>query len=70
MKLTIGMSCYDDYDGVWFTIQSIKMFHPECIDDINFVVVDGNPGSRHGQAWLAVYWLRSDPHLFPPESQP
>lgn len=50
MKLTIGMSCYDDYDGVWFTIQSIKMFHPECIDDINFVVVDGNPGSRHGQA--------------------
>ena len=50
MKLTIGMCTYDDYDGVWFTIQSIKMFHPECLDDIQFVVVDGNPGSRHGTA--------------------
>jgi len=50
MKLTIGMCCYDDYDGVWFTIQSIKMYHPECIDDIKFVVVDGNPESSHGKA--------------------
>lgn len=50
MKLTIGMSCYDDYDGVWFTIQSIKMYHSECIDDINFVVIDGNPESKHGKS--------------------
>jgi len=50
MKLTIGMSCYDDYDGVWFTIQSIKMYHPECIDDIRFVVIDGNPESAHGKS--------------------
>jgi hypothetical protein len=50
MKLTIGMACYDDYDGVWFTIQSILMYHRECIDDINFVVVDGNPESTHGKA--------------------
>lgn len=50
MKLTIGMSCYDDYDGVWFTIQSILMYHRECIDDINFVVIDGNPESKHGKA--------------------
>lgn len=50
MKLTIGMCCYDDFDGVWFTIQSIKMYHPECIDDIKFVVIDGNPDQPHGQA--------------------
>lgn len=50
MKLTIGMSCYDDYDGVWFTIQSILMYHSECVDDINFVVIDGNPESSHGKA--------------------
>lgn len=49
MKLTIGMSCYDDYDGVWFTIQSILMYHSECIDDINFIVIDGNSESNHGQ---------------------
>lgn len=50
MKLTIGMACYDDYDGVWFTIQSVLMYHRECIDDINFIVVDGNPESTHGKA--------------------
>lgn len=50
MKLTIGMSCFDDFDGVWFTIQSIKMYHSECIDDINFVVIDGNPDSSHGKS--------------------
>ena len=50
MKLTIGMSCYDDYDGVWFTIQSVLMYHQECLDDINFVVVDGNPQSEHGRS--------------------
>jgi len=50
MKLTVGMCCYDDFDGVWFTIQSIKMYHAECIDDINFVIVDGNPTGKHGQA--------------------
>ena len=49
MKLTIGMSCYDDFDGVWFTINSIRMFHPEVIDDIRFVVVDGNPDNPHGR---------------------
>jgi len=48
MKLTIGMCCYDDYDGVWFTIQSILMYHADCIDELNFVVVDGNPESKHG----------------------
>jgi len=50
MKLTIGMSCYDDYDGVWFTIQSILMYHSECVDDINFVVIDGNSESAHGKS--------------------
>jgi len=48
MKLTIGMSCYDDFHGVWFTIQSIKMYHPEVIDDVKFIVIDGNPGQSHG----------------------
>lgn len=50
MKLTIGMSCYNDYDGVWFTINSILQYHPEVRDDIRFVVIDGNPDSAHGQA--------------------
>lgn len=50
MKLTIGMACYDDFDGVYFTINSILQYHREVIDDIRFVVIDGNPDSSHGKA--------------------
>lgn len=47
MKLTIGMATYDDYDGLFFTIQSIKMY--QDIKDIEFVVIDNNPASSHGK---------------------
>lgn len=49
-KLTIGMATYDDYDGVYFTIQSIRMFHKEILDDVEFVIIDNNPSSTHGKA--------------------
>jgi Uncharacterised nucleotidyltransferase len=29
--LTIGMATFDDYDGVFFSIQAIRMFHPEVL---------------------------------------
>lgn len=49
-KLTIGMATHNDYDGVYFTIQSIRMFHPEVLDEIEFVIVDNNPKSDHGKS--------------------
>jgi hypothetical protein len=42
-KLTIGMATYDDYDGVYFTLQALRMYHPEIIDDAEFLVVDNHP---------------------------
>ena len=48
-KLTIGMATFDDYDGLFFTIQSIRMFHKEILDDIEFVIIDNNPNSVHGR---------------------
>lgn len=48
-KLTIGMTTHDDYDGVYFTIQSIRMFHKEILDDVEFVIIDNNPTSDHGK---------------------
>lgn len=42
--LTIGMAVYDDFDGVWFTIQHIRTTN-DC-HDIEFVVVDNKPDSR------------------------
>tara|TARA_R110002020_G_scaffold12409_6_gene45501 strand:- start:8297 stop:10243 length:1947 start_codon:yes stop_codon:yes gene_type:complete len=48
-KLTIGMAHYDDYDGVYFTIQAMRMFHPEVMEDVEFVVVDNSPNTRAGK---------------------
>ena len=49
-KLTIGMPTYDDYDGVYFSIQSIRMYHSEIVDDIEFLIIDNNPESKHSDA--------------------
>lgn len=50
--LTIGMAVYDDYDGVFFSIQALRMYHERCsnINQIEFVVVDNNPDSAFGKA--------------------
>lgn len=48
LKLTISMATYDDFDGVFFTIQSIRMYHN--IGDVEFVVLDNNHTSEHGKA--------------------
>lgn len=48
-RLTIGMMTYDDYDGVFFTVQSLRMYHPEVMDRVDFLVVDNNPDGPHGE---------------------
>jgi len=48
--LTIGMATYDDYDGVFFTIQSLRLYHSICdTDKVEFLVIDNNPESKHGK---------------------
>lgn len=42
-KLTIGMAVYDDYDGVYFTIQSLRLYHD--LTDVELIVVDNKPDS-------------------------
>jgi len=49
-KLTIGMACYDDYDGVYFSIKAMQLYHQEVLKDIQFLVIDNNPKGRHGKA--------------------
>ncbi len=41
--LTIGMATYDDYDGVYFSLQALRMYHPEIVDEVEFVLVDNHP---------------------------
>ena len=60
-QLTIGMATYDDYDGVYFTLQSMRMANPGLVDDIEFVVVDNNPDGPCGthlkafESWTPNY---------------
>jgi hypothetical protein len=46
--LTIGMPCYDDFDGVYFSTQSILMYHKDVLPYVRLLVVDNNPTSRDG----------------------
>jgi hypothetical protein len=39
---------YDDYDGVYFTIQSLRLNNPELLDRIEFVIINNNPKSSQG----------------------
>ncbi len=48
-RLTIGMACYDDFDGVWFSLQSLRLYHAERMPDVELIVVDNHPESPHGQ---------------------
>ena len=57
-KLTVGMATYDDFDGAYFTVQALRMFHPEVNDDIEILVVDNNPRSAAGEALRQLsHWI-------------
>jgi hypothetical protein len=49
-RLTIGMACYDDFDGVYFSLQALRMYHPEIIDQVELLVIDNHPDGPAGQA--------------------
>ena len=42
-KLTVGMATYDDYDGVYFTLQALRMYHAEAMDRAEIVLIDNHP---------------------------
>ena len=48
------MATYDDFDGVYFTIQSIRLFHPQVVDDVDFLIVDNHPDGPHADALRAL----------------
>ena len=48
--LTIGMATYDDFDGVYFSVQALRMYHDIVnTDDVEIIVVDNNPSGPHGK---------------------
>ena len=49
-KLTVGICVYDDYDGAYFTLQSIRFHNRDIIDRLEFVIINNNPKSEKGKA--------------------
>jgi|TARA_Y100000289_G_C3931203_1_gene156540 hypothetical protein len=49
-KLTIGSAVYDDFDGVYFSYQSIRLNNQEIWDDLDLLIIDNNPESAQGKA--------------------
>lgn len=48
-KLTIGMATYEDFNGVYFSVQALRLYHPDLMDQIEIIVVDNKPDSNHGR---------------------
>jgi hypothetical protein len=45
--LTVAMATYDDFDGVYFSIQAHRLLQDSS--DCEFIVLDNNPDSEHGK---------------------
>ena len=43
---TLGMATYDDYEGIYFSVQSARLHHPEISE---IIILDNNPSSIHGK---------------------
>jgi hypothetical protein len=57
--LTIGMATYDDYDGVYFTLQALRAYHD--LNDVELLVVDnlpnGCPHTKSAAEWAKARYL-------------
>lgn len=42
-SFTIGMATYDDYDGAYFSLQALRLYHGEALEDVEMVVIDNHP---------------------------
>ncbi len=64
-ELTIGVPCYDDFDGTYFTIQALRMFHADVMDRCELIVVDNHPESPAGDMikGLLTDWRREGERL-------
>jgi len=64
-KLTIGMAVYDEYDGVYFTIQAIRLYHPEVLQDIEILIIDNNPECPCADALISLSNSITELHYIP-----
>lgn len=54
VRLTIGMATHSDYDGVYFTVQALRLYHPEVLKDAEIIVIDNNPMGKEAKDLKAL----------------
>ncbi|NBW09705.1 MAG: glycosyltransferase family 2 protein [Caulobacteraceae bacterium] len=69
-KLTIGMATYDDAQGVWWTLASLRAHHVDPHDDdVELLVIDDMPGgceeTRRVCALSSARYVRHSKNLGP-----
>lgn len=66
-KLTIGMATYDDYSGVYFSVQSLLLHHKIAREPTTeIIIIDNNPSGKHGkQIQSFVGWLKEKVRYIP-----
>ena len=68
--LSIGMPFYDDFNGVYFTTQALRMMHPEIKDQIELIFIDNNPGSKDSLTVKEFLgWIKDIPVKYVPLSE-
>lgn len=68
-RLTVGMACFDDFDGVYFTVQSLQMYHADVLGQLEILVVDNHPAGKDGQAVkdFLTQWVPSARYIPAPD---
>ncbi|MFA5766663.1 MAG: glycosyltransferase [Candidatus Paceibacterota bacterium] len=47
-KLTIGMAHYNDFDGIYFSIQALRLYHD--LNEVDLIMIDNSPNTPDGKA--------------------
>lgn len=67
-KLTIGMATHHDFDGVYFTVNALRLYHAEVLPRCEIVVVDNDPDgpqAEHLRGFCANAGARHNRHSEP-----
>jgi hypothetical protein len=69
-RITIGMATYDDFEGIWCTVQSVFLHNKwEKPEDVEIVIVDTSPqGSEHKK--LVQDFINKGGHTLPGSRTP
>ncbi len=60
------MLTYDDFDGVYFTVQSLRLHHPEAMEQVEFLILDNHSEGAHGKAVKDLTgWVRQPVRYIP-----